>query len=37
MLADQYELLKESHQIVLNTRGWKLLVALRRLLTWRPG
>jgi len=37
MLADQYELLSANHQIVLNTRGWKMLVALRRLLTWRPG
>lgn len=37
MLAEQYESLSTSHQIVLNTRGWKLLVAMRRLLAWRPG
>jgi hypothetical protein len=37
MLADRYELLSANYQTVLNTRGWKLLVALRRLLTWRPG
>ena len=36
-LADQYELLSANHQIVLNTKGWKLLVAMRRFLTWRPG
>jgi hypothetical protein len=36
-LADQYELLSTNHQIVLNTRGWKLLVAMRRFLAWRPG
>jgi hypothetical protein len=36
-LEDRYNLLSANYQVVVNTRGWKLLVAMRRLLAWRPG
>ena len=33
-LLDQHEMLDTAHQVVLNTRGWKLLAFLRRCIPW---
>jgi hypothetical protein len=37
LLESQYKTLSADYQTVLNTRGWKMLVAMRRFLAWRPG